>query len=89
MFELFDFVWPFSLVFGAVLGQKRGLWGTKRAALGGHPPTWRPRPGAPLVSFWLKIWIWRGHHLGSMRQSNGQNGKEKCLLACLSLLACC
>ena len=33
--------------------------------LGGHLPTWRPRPGAPPVSFWLKTWIWQGHDLGS------------------------
>ena len=30
-----------------------------------HLPTWRPRPGPPPVSFWLKPWIWQGHHLGS------------------------
>ena len=37
------------------------------ADLGGHLPTWRPRPGPPPVSFffWLKTWIWQGHHLGS------------------------
>jgi hypothetical protein len=28
-------------------------------------PTWRPRPDAPPVTFWLKTWIWQGHHLGS------------------------
>ena len=55
----------FPWVFKAFLGQKRLFWGTKCAVLGGHLPTWRPRPGAPTVSFWLKIWIWQGHHLGS------------------------
>ena len=49
----------------AILGQKRLFRGTKCAVLGGHLPTWRPRPGAPPVSFWLKTWIWQGHHLGS------------------------
>ena len=57
------------------LGILRGFWGyfgRKRlflaqncADLGGHLPTWRPRPGAPPVSFGLKTWIWQGHHLGS------------------------
>ena len=37
----------------------------RAAIVGGHLPTWRPRPGAPPVSFWLKTWIWQGHHLGS------------------------
>ena len=55
----------FLLGFGAVLGQKRLFWGTKCAVLGGHLPTWRPRPGVPPVSFWLKTWIRQGHHLGS------------------------
>ena len=50
---------------GAMLGQKRLFWGTKCAVLEGHLPTWRPRPGAPPVIFWLKTWIWQGHHLGS------------------------
>ena len=45
-------------------GQKRLFGGTKCAVLEGHLPTWRPRPGAPLVIFWLKTWIWQGHHLG-------------------------
>ena len=48
-----------------VLGQKRLFWSTKCAVLGGHLPTRRPCPGAPSVSFWLKTWIWQGHHLGS------------------------
>ena len=61
----FPFVYPFSLGFGAVLGQKRLFWGQKCAVLGGHLQTWHPRPGAPLVSFCPKTWIWQGHHLGS------------------------
>ena len=57
--------WPFGVGLGAVFGQKKLLWGRKCAFLGGHLPTWRPRPGAPPVRFWLKTWIWQGHHLGS------------------------
>ena len=82
------------LGFRAVLGQKRLFSGTKCAVLGGHLRTWRPRPGAQVVIFWLKTWIWQGSRLwdgqsrvepGAMRRSNGQNEKEKCLLL---LLAC-
>ena len=51
--------------FRGLLEKKRLFPGTKCAVLGGHLPTWRPRPGAPPVSFWLKTWIWQGHHLGS------------------------
>ena len=54
--------------FDWVLGPfwaKKVLWGTKCAVLGADLPTWRPRPGAPPVGFWLKTWIWQGHHLGS------------------------
>ena len=46
-------------------GPKRLFWGTNCTVLGGHLPSWRPRPGAPPVSFWLKTWIWQGHHLGN------------------------
>ena len=49
----------------AVLSGVRGHFGPKKAVLGGHLPTWRPCPGVPPVSFWLKTWIWQGHHLGS------------------------
>ena len=55
----------FEWVSGLFWAKKRLFWGRKCAILGGHLPTWRPRPGAPLVSFWLKTWIWQGHHLGS------------------------
>ena len=49
----------------AILGEKRLFLAQNCANLGGHLPTWRPRPGAPPVSFWLKTWIRQGHHLGS------------------------
>ena len=62
--------------FGAVLGQKRPFWGTKCAVLGGHLPTWRPRPGPPPVSFWLKTWIWQGHHLGSKMAKVGSSPRR-------------
>ena len=43
---------------------KKGCFGAQKCAVvGGHLPTWRPCPGAPPVSFWLKTWIWQGHHL--------------------------
>ena len=59
--RLVVFEWVLRLFWG-----KKGLfWGTKCAVLESHLPTWRPRPGAPPVSFWLKTWIWRAHHLGS------------------------
>ena len=51
--------------FGAVLGEKWLFLAQNCADLGGHLPTWRPRPGPPPLSFWLKTWIWQGHHLGS------------------------
>ena len=49
----------------AVLSEKWLFLAQNCADLGGHLPTWRPRPGPPAVSFWLKTWIWQGHHLGS------------------------
>ena len=76
----------------AVLGEKRLFWGTNCAVLGGHLPTWRPRPGAPPVIFWLKTWIWQGHHLGSrmarlgkdVRRCDGAMAKtERRSVACL------
>ena len=51
--------------FGGYFGRKWLFLAQNCADLGGHLPTWRPRPGAPPVSFWLKTWIWQGHHLGS------------------------
>ena len=51
--------------FGAILGEKWLFLAQNRADLGGHLATWRHRPGPPPVSFWLKTWIWQGHHLGS------------------------
>ena len=50
--------------FWGCLGEKLLFLAQTCADLGGHLPTWRPRPGPPLVSFQLKTWIWQGHHLG-------------------------
>ena len=50
---------------GAILGEKWLLLAQNCADLGGHLLTWRPRPGPPPVTFWLKTWIWQGHNLGS------------------------
>ena len=51
--------------FGGYFGRKWLFLAQNSADLGGHLPTWRHRPGPPPVSFWLKTWIWQGHHLGS------------------------
>ena len=51
--------------FGGCFGRKMPILARNGADLGGHLPTWRHRPGPPLVSFWLKTWIWQGQHLGS------------------------
>ena len=67
----------FEWVSGLVWAKKRLFWGTKCAVLGGHLPTSRPRPGAPPVSFWLKTWIWQGHHLGN-RMARVVVGHTKC-----------
>ena len=79
-------------------GAKNGCFLAQNCAdLGGHLPTWRPRPGPPPVSFWLKTWIWQGHHLGcrmakieaGLRRWEGAMAKTArrpvvaCLLACL------
>ena len=56
---------PFDWVSGPFWAKKGCFWGIKCTALHGHLPTWRPRPGAPPVSFGLKTWIWQGHHVGS------------------------
>ena len=57
--------WEFCPGLGAILGEKWLFLAQNCADLGGHLPTWRHRPGPPLVSFQLKTWIWQGHHLGS------------------------
>ena len=70
------------------------------ADLGGHHPTWRPRPGPPPLSFWLKTRIWQGNHLGSRmakvepgpRCWEGAMAKTARRRACcclLLLVACC
>ena len=51
--------------FGGCFGQKSLFVAQNCTDLGGHLQTWRPRPGPPPVSFWLKTWICQGHHLGS------------------------
>ena len=53
------------LAFLVFLGEKQPFFAQNCADLGGHLPTWRHRPGPPPVGFWLKTWIWQGHHLGS------------------------
>ena len=89
------------------LGVSPGYWGLfwakngcflaqNCADLGGHLPTWRPRPGPPPVSFWLKAWIWQGHHLGS-RMAKVESSLRRWLwpkrngdlFACLLVVACC
>ena len=67
------------------------------ADLGGHLPTWRPRPGPPPVSFWLKTWIWQGHHLGSKmatwandpRRWDGAMAKTARRSVVVVVVACC
>ena len=79
---------PFDWVLGPFWAKKKFWEGTS--------PSWRPRPGMPPVSFWLKTWIWQGHHLGnrmakvesSPKRWNGAMAKTErrsacCLLACL------
>ena len=85
----------FARVWGLSWAKNGCFGGTKCAVLGGHLPTWRLRPGPPPVSFWLKTWIWQGHHLGSrmarVESSPGRCGGAMakterrsacCLLAC-------
>ena len=56
---------PPCVPFDWVLGQKKLFWGTKCAVVGEHLPTCRPHHVTPPPSFWLKNWIWQGHHLGN------------------------
>ena len=56
---------PSFVRFEWVAGQfwaKKGCFGAQNAWF--WEGTWRPCPGAPPLSFWLKTWIWQGHHLG-------------------------
>ena len=56
----------------SVLSGFRDCFGPKKAVFGAqNAQFWEgtcrlgnPRPGAPPVRFWLKTWIWPGHHLG-------------------------
>ena len=55
---------PFWAKKGCFGAQNAQFWeGTSRL---GAPYPGRPYPGvgAPPVIFWLKTWIWQGHHLG-------------------------
>ena len=57
---------PILTEFQGRFGPEKAVFGPQKGAvLGGHLPTWPPRPGAPPVSFWLKTSVWQGHHLGS------------------------
>ena len=49
----FPLVWAFLPGFGAVLGEKWLFLAQNCADLGGHLPTWHPRPGPPPLSFGL------------------------------------
>ena len=53
--------------FGCYFGRKWLFLAQNNADLGGHLPTWRHRPGPPLVSFWLETCIGQGLHLGSKK----------------------
>ena len=89
---------PLSL---AVLSGSRGRFAPKKAALGRKmrsferaPPNFPPPPLGATGEFWLKIWIWQGHHLGNRIQGGGMEYQPKrrrdvlgCLLTCLLLLA--
>ena len=55
----------FEPLLGLFWAKNGCFWPKTAQILGGLLPTWRPRPGPPPVSFWLKTWIWQGHHLGS------------------------
>ena len=93
---VFFFVWAFRPGLGAILGEKWLFLAQNSADLGGHLPTWRHRPGPPPVSFWLKTWIWQGHHLGSKMATWANDPKcwdgamaktaRRCVVACCLLL---
>ena len=83
--------------FRGSFGPKKAVLGRKMRSFAKAPPDLAPRPPGATGESWLKTWIWQGHHLdfrmarggvepGAMRPTNGQNGKEKRLVACL--LAC-
>ena len=86
--------------FGGYFGRKWLFLAQNSADLGGHLPTWRHRPGPPLVIFGLKTWISQDHNVGSrmatwrklseaLERSNGQNSKDTCCCLLLLLVACC
>ena len=69
----FSFVWAFCAGFGAVFGEKWLLLAQNCADLGGHLPTWRPRPVARPGEFLAQnLDLGKGHHLGS---KDGYMGK--------------
>ena len=76
----FEHVWTvfslFALVRGLFWAEKWLFLAQKCADLEGHLPTSRDRPGAPPVSFWLKPWIWQGHHLGSQMATWAKDPKR-------------
>ena len=47
--------------FGGYLQRKMTVFGPTLCRFGS--PIWRARPRPPPISFWLKTWIWQGHHL--------------------------
>ena len=69
-------VWPFLNGLQGRFGPKMAVFGPKNTDLGGHLPTWRLCPGAPWASFWLKTWVWQGHHLGSRMARVEQSPKR-------------
>ena len=55
---------------------KNGCFWPKTAQIWeGTSQLWH-RPGPPPVSFWLKTWIWQGHHLGSKMATWGKDPKR-------------
>ena len=50
----------FAWVLGPFWAKKKAVFGQKMCSFGRVPPDL-----APLLSFWLKTWIWQDHHLGS------------------------
>ena len=51
--------------FGGYFGRKMAVFGPKLRRFGRAPLNLAPPPRAATGAFWLKTWIWQGHHLGS------------------------
>ena len=60
-----------SAGFGGCFGRKMAVFGPKLHRFGRAPPDLAPPPRAPAVSFWLKNWICKGHHLVSQMAKVG------------------